>query len=502
MASGGNSTNLINRDIVHIFTGNGNFVCDFYGTVELLMVAGGGGGGNYLSGGGGGGGVIYRRAFQVTPQTYSIVIGGGGGANSNGGNTTFGGLTAIGGGSGGGGGAWNAGVNGGNGGSGGGASGEYYVVKTGGTATSGQGQAGGNSRTYANGAYAGGGGGGYAGVGVASIATSAGNGGAGFACSISGSLQYYGAGGGGNAYRESGSVTKGYGGSGVGGNGAVDGIASEAPTSGVDGTGSGGGGGTGRFGYGGSGIVIIRYNQDSIIIPENTQELATLPFYKDPDLVSYWRMNNSTDEKGAVTATDYNMSYGTGIFGNCAVFNGSSSRIDLSNSTGFDTQRLTISAWVYATTFDQNGFIFEKGSVNTQYSLFFESNYLNFRTPTPGFVDYTDISTIARNADTGIVNGQWNHICATYDGKYKRLYVNGVLCHSKKFLNGLTTGNSGERIGAYGGASPGYWFNGKIDDLAVFKRALSPEEVKLIFTYPPAMVKYGRDRITGSVGGL
>jgi len=257
-ATGGTITQ-VNGKRIHKFlaTETNGFVVTEAGYFNVLVVAGGGGGGAHLAGGGGGGGgILFSSAFLMSATSYTVTIGGGGGSGANGGNSVLSSLTAIGGGAGGGGGAWNAGVNGAAGGSGGGASGEYYNVKTGGGATSGQGNIGGNSRTYANGAYAGGGGGGYGAAGAASVAAAAGNGGAGYGSIIGGSMQYYGAGGGGSVYRESGSVAKGTGGSGVGGNGQVNGIAYEAATSGATNTGSGGGG---VGGNGGSGIVIISY---------------------------------------------------------------------------------------------------------------------------------------------------------------------------------------------------------------------------------------------------
>lgn len=510
MASGGTITR-VNQDIIHTFTASGDFVCDFYGTVEVLIVAGGGGGGSYLAGGGGGGGgVIYARRISVSPQTYSIVVGTGGGSNTNGNNSVAFGYTSIGGGAGGGAGVWNAGDNGSAGGSGGGASGEYYVVKTGGTATSGQGQAGGNSATYFGSAYAGGGGGGIAGVGGASGGSSAGGGGAGYACDISGSIQYYGAGGGGSVYREGGSVSAGVGGSGVGGNGSVGGVATVAGSNGAANSGSGGGGNSSTTGYsGGSGIVIIRYNPDGVIrssfgLREGVKELIKTPLFNDPALIAYYRFEaNSVDSKNGINGTDYNVAYYTGgVFVGDSGFNGSNSRIDLPNSTLFDVQRLSISVWVYSANFAQNGFIFEKGSVNTQYSLFFEGDYINFRTVYPGFSDWADVSTYCRLSESGMVNGTWNHIVATYDGFWKRIYVNGQLAYCKKFVATLITGQSGERIGAYGGASPSYWFNGALDDLAIFNRALSAQEVAYLFSQPPPLIKYNRDRIPGKITGV
>ena len=237
--------------------------------IELLIVGGGGGGGCYLSGGGGGGGVIYKNVHNVTPKTYPIVVGNGG-TCANGENSSFDGLVAIGGGQGGTSTTWNTGgVNGGNGGSGGGASAEFTSIRYGGIGTIGQGQNGGNSKTYvsATKSYIGGGGGGYTNIGESASTYKAGDGGSGFACDISGTIKYYGAGGGGGVYRETGgtgTAMSGIGGSGVGGGGGVFGAVTYPGTGGLVNSGSGGGGGHVSGYPGGSGVVIISYPTGTI----------------------------------------------------------------------------------------------------------------------------------------------------------------------------------------------------------------------------------------------
>ncbi|MFH0889170.1 MAG: glycine-rich protein [Planctomycetota bacterium] len=267
---------------IHTFTSSGTFTPNGVGNVEVLVVAGGGSGGMYTTtnanGGGGGGGVISNTSFAVTGQAYPVTVGAGGAAipqttssrGNNGANSVFSTLTAIGGG----GGASTAGYNANNGGSGGGAAYNGYTAGTS-TQTGGYGNSGGNGST----SYTGGGGGGAGSAGVAGTtgASPAGNGGSGFACSISGSLKYYGGGGGGGA-NSSERAGDGFDGGGRGrgqtsyygyttytvevnattrGSGTPNAIAN-----------TGGGGGAGTYwsssyfsgsGAGGSGIVIMRY---------------------------------------------------------------------------------------------------------------------------------------------------------------------------------------------------------------------------------------------------
>jgi len=220
----------------------------------------------------GGAGTIYNMShtFTATGTSVKITIGG----NSPYGDKAYfdnislikhdnDSLVALGGGAG----ASRANKNGINGASGGGAGG-IGPSGSAGSGTSGQGFDGGAA--YDNGLYSGyGGGGGAGGVGkAATIASKGGNGGPGIGLDISGELTYYAGGGGGGMGDGTGSSTPCYGGrGGIGGGGDGASYNVEA-LAGKENTGGGGGGGARQGGFvkganGGSGIVIIKYPDDS-----------------------------------------------------------------------------------------------------------------------------------------------------------------------------------------------------------------------------------------------
>ncbi|MBE0638302.1 MAG: choice-of-anchor D domain-containing protein, partial [Bacteroidales bacterium] len=180
-----------------------------------------------------------------------------------------------------------------------------------------------------------------------------------------------------------------------------------------------------------------------------------------------------------IAVFDDELCVGLGIAGgggNSLQLNGSNGYVINDNSSAFDLQQMTISAWVFSSNFNQNGFIFEKGPVNSQYSLFFEGGNINFRTyPTSGGYDdfYVNWSSI------GIQNNKWNHITVTYNGVQKAIYVNGLLKASKAFSQPLRTGQVGQIIGAYGGSGGhSYFFNGNIDEVRVWSKARSVFEIQ------------------------
>ena len=269
---------LVDDAQIHNFTtvGTTYWVPAQTGLVELLVVGGGGGGGfGYYGGGGGAGGLIYDNQYKVEAgKTYTITVGDGGAGStsstargSNGSNSQFGSLIAIGGGGGGSRNNDSAGTpsNGNSGGSGGGGS---FPPCIGGAGVFGQGFNGGSSVT-ASGTYSGYGmGGGGAGgpgqsAGYNGRYGSAGGGGLGY--SISGTLTYYAGGGGGGANNDP-LAHERSGGIGGGGNAGV--LNSLSPTAGTANTGGGGGGSGGdaiNGAAGGSGIVIVRYINNTAI---------------------------------------------------------------------------------------------------------------------------------------------------------------------------------------------------------------------------------------------
>ncbi|MEA2098065.1 MAG: LamG-like jellyroll fold domain-containing protein [Patescibacteria group bacterium] len=154
-------------------------------------------------------------------------------------------------------------------------------------------------------------------------------------------------------------------------------------------------------------------------------------------------------------------------------FDGVDDYVSIPNSTIFNTTNLTISAWVNFAD-DSLSFIFEKGNVNTQYSLFSHGTDIVFRTkPVDGSYDTLSIA----KASVGINNNQWHHIVGTYDGAVKKLYVDGDEKLSRDWVKTIETNNNGSSIGRFGGTTTGYYFNGSIDDVRIYNRALYPKEV-------------------------
>jgi hypothetical protein len=172
--------------------------------------------------------------------------------------------------------------------------------------------------------------------------------------------------------------------------------------------------------------------------------------------------------------TNSNMTYNSGN-GGYFVFNNSSSVSTISNYSALNpTTGLTIESWV---NFDGNSddFIFEKGDVNTQYSLFSHSTDIVFRTFHSGDGGYHTQNP--EKSAVGVVNGQWVHIVGSWNGSIKSIYVNGILKNSIAKAGNLVTTSPGASVGRFGGTTTGYYFGGKIAKVAIYNIGLSASQI-------------------------
>jgi hypothetical protein len=155
-------------------------------------------------------------------------------------------------------------------------------------------------------------------------------------------------------------------------------------------------------------------------------------------------------------------------------YNGSNSWLESSTSAAYDSQTITMECWCYPTTLAQDGFLFEKGQVNTQYSMFLAfGNTFYFRT-IGGTINNQDTTF---TSSTYLTANAWNHVICTYNGSTKIIYVNGVQAASVNASGTLRTGQTNQYIGKYGAATNNFPFNGRIGESRVYNIALSAAQV-------------------------
>lgn len=214
-------------------------------------------------------------------------------------------------------------------------------------------------------------------------------------------------------------------------------------------------------------------------------------------LVGYWSFD-SADMSGT---TVYDLSgYGNngtrqnnpavvaGKFGEALSFNGNNQRVTISglysDEHGLNAPLqiqgpITLGAWVKLNTTSGNQSIIERGYTTSP------NREMVLRVAAPGYQinSWNGSNHGASYAVPSGDVGQWVHIVGTYDGTKWSLYRNGVLVSETTDAQGAVTTTLGWAIGATGG-SPERYFNGSIDEVVMYDRALAPDEVQLLYTRP------------------
>ena len=110
---------------------------------------------------------------------------------------------------------------------------------------------------------------------------------------------------------------------------------------------------------------------------------------------------------------------------------------------------------------------------------------INGQLKTVGTEHWTAVKGYVGASGGQITNGEWYHLVSTYDGSNLKIYVNGILKDSVPTpisFDGQTQFVVGARPD---GPSPGKLmggFNGDLDDMAIWNRALNAEEINKLYS--------------------
>jgi len=84
------------------------------------------------------------------------------------------------------------------------------------------------------------------------------------------------------------------------------------------------------------------------------------------------------------------------------------------------------------------------------------------------------------NSTTLCYDGQWHHVCGTFDNGKIKLYIDGVLEGSATGDATTYTATGGQRLAIGAVTNGGGMFKGSINDVRIYDECLSPMQVKLI----------------------
>ena len=160
----------------------------------------------------------------------------------------------------------------------------------------------------------------------------------------------------------------------------------------------------------------------------------------------------------------------TGHSGNALKFDGVNDWVTVNDSASLDLSTgMTLEAWIYPTSLSSKSVMIKEQPGDLIYGL-----YANENASLPiSYIKTAGYSTA--QGKNPLPLQQWSHLVATYDGQYQQLYVNGVMV-TKTLLNSLIQQSTGLlHIG--GNSIWGEYFQGYIDEVRIYNRALTPAEI-------------------------
>ena len=168
---------------------------------------------------------------------------------------------------------------------------------------------------------------------------------------------------------------------------------------------------------------------------------------------------------GAIRSTD-------GRFGRALSFDGVNDLVNVPDANTLDlTTGMTLSAWVRPTALgDWRTVAMKSRPGGLAYAL-----YAHTDTNRPAGVIQTASEQDARGGASQLPLNAWTHLATTYDGANVRLYLNGALAATRAATGSITVSTGALQIG--GNSVWSEWFKGLIDEVRVYSRALSADEI-------------------------
>lgn len=199
------------------------------------------------------------------------------------------------------------------------------------------------------------------------------------------------------------------------------------------------------------------------------------------------------------TLTDISGNGNNGVVSNCVqnrggvMFNGVNSYVSVANSPSL-TLLSALSVCFRIKTSDTNAALVDKGdSATDRLGVFIVNTKMHLR-----------INAFIRTSVGSIIsNNKWQSICVVYDGIYCYFYVNGFLDEPRTALTTEAVNTTGSLIigRLYDLSDSIYNFNGELQDLRIYNRAISLQEAKN-YSNQFILPTFNEDFSTYSIGTL
>ena len=209
------------------------------------------------------------------------------------------------------------------------------------------------------------------------------------------------------------------------------------------------------------------------ILPSLRADLTT-------DLIAYYKLDETsgttvTDSTGTNNATNYNVTVNqTGKIDKAYDFNGNLAYLQSGAQSFTGNSNYTISAWIKTDVADTYQVIFSNGIESPEAGLKFKINSNN----TIG----VDLANVVGTTSTSTVStGTWYFVTLTKSENTYQIYINGSADGSAGTITSSNISAIGtQRIGRDVSSGTDY-FNGLLDEVGVWSRALTSQEVSDLY---------------------
>ena len=230
----------------------------------------------------------------------------------------------------------------------------------------------------------------------------------------------------------------------------------------------------------------------------NTGIVSGVDLDTDPALVGWWKFDEGIGDTTADSSGNEN--HGTlhgpvewtteGKIGGALKFTGPYNYVLVQDSPELNpTREITLAAWINP-SWTGNNRILQKSTegTDTQYRLTKGGggNNMRFHIPPASNFDVTGNIPPA---------GEWTHLAATYDGSMIRVYYDAVVVGEVAWSGEMNVTDGPLFIGNKWSKAPaGDEFNGIMDDVRIYNRALSQSEIQKLGGDPTASAPAPADR--------
>lgn len=200
--------------------------------------------------------------------------------------------------------------------------------------------------------------------------------------------------------------------------------------------------------------------------------------------------NNGTVDGASLSSNRFNQTNSAYDFDlNNATFSKKNEQINIPYKASFNSSTLSVSIWVNVRSYAWSGNSikctvpitrYQDGSSLGVWAISYDATSLS------ASVQSTSNTQLTTNYSNPLQLNTWSNIVFTYDGSSLNLYVNGILKSQKAGTITLknTTCNTGITIGELNQYN-GFWYytDGKLDDIGIWNRALTQEEITNLYNF-------------------